>query len=166
MQNIFITIRYATEKKYQSHSLEYLTQIENKLIPNSLVASLKGIDLMKEINNKYNYGYTLGDYLFLMNKNTYPVNVGDLDTPMDSSSALNLNRSRKAIRDGIFYRYSQLPENNKMHKGEIMLKFLKQYNIQQMIVSKNAHIPDTLLYYVKKIITDTISSEKFVWLNL
>ena len=164
-QNFIKTIRIDKFKIHETHSAEYLSKIQNKIIPNSLIASLREADPV-ENNNKYNFGYTLGDYLFLMKENVYPVNVGDLNIKIDSTSALNLYRSEKVISVGIFYRYSQFPENSKLVKDEIMLKFLKKYNIKQMIISKNASIPDTVLYYVKSIITDRISGEKFAILDL
>lgn len=163
-QNFIKTVRLDNFKKQETHSVEYLSQIENKIIPNSLIASLRETEPV-EANNKYNYGYTLGDYLFLMKENVYPVNVGDLNILIDSTSALNLYRSEKVICVGIFYRYSKFPENKNVSKEEMILKFLRKYNIQQMIVSKNAEIPKTILPYIIELITDRISNEKFVKLN-
>ena len=165
-QNLFRTIHYAFNKKNDTHSIDYLSKIRKELIPNTLIASLKGAESSNGTNNKYDYGYTLGDYLFLMDESVSPVNVGDLNLLIDSTSILNMYRSKKVISVGIFYRYSQLAENSKLAKDEIMLKFLKKYNIKQMIISKNASIPDTVLYYVKSIITDRISGEKFAILDL
>ena len=163
-QNFIKTIRIDKFKIYETHSAEYLSQIQNKIIPNSLIASLREAEPV-ETNSKYNSGYTLGDYLFLMKENVYPVNVGDLNILIDSTSALNLYRSEKVISVGIFYRYSQFPENKNLSKDELIEKFLKKYNIQQMIVSENAEIPKTVLPYIVELITDRISNERFVKLN-
>ena len=164
-QNFIKTIRIDKFKIHETHSAEYLSKIQNKIIPNSLIASLREADPV-ENNNKYNFGYTLGDYLFLMKENVYPVNVGDLNIKIDSTSALNLYRSEKVISVGIFYRYSQFPENKNLTKDELILKFLREYMIQQMIVSKNAEIPKTVLPYIVELITDRISNERFVKLRL
>ena len=145
MQNLFTTIHFATDKRSQTHSAEYLSQVKNNLLDNTFVASLKS-ESKEEVNSKFNFGYTLGDYLFLMNENINPVNIGDLNFLIDSSSTLNC----------------QFPENIKMKKDEVMLKFLKEYRIEQMIVSKNAIIPDTLMHFVDEIITDSVSGERFV----
>ena len=164
-QNFIKTIRIDKFKIYETHSAEYLSQIQNKIIPNSLIASLREAEPV-ETNSKYNSGYTLGDYLFLMKENVYPVNVGDLNILIDSTSTLNLYRSEKVISVGIFYSYSQFPENIKLSKDELIEKFLKKYNIQQMIVSENAEIPKTVLPYIVELFTDRISKERFVKLKL
>lgn len=149
----------------RSHDSTYLSGVDRLLKPNTLVASLKGTKDMTDLYGKYNAVYPLGDYLCLFNKKVYAVNIGDLSTPIDSTSYMSLARSTKAVSEGIFYRYAKRDENISLSEGELIEKFLVKFKIKYLIVSKNAEIPSSISKDVETILTDPVSGEKFVMLH-
>ena len=78
---------------------------------------------------------------------------------------MNLERSLKAVRDGIFYRYSKFPENTHLNEEELMAKFVKQYDIRYLLVQKGAKLPSLFEKRAKSILVDPLSGERFVELQ-
>ena len=147
------------------HDEGYLQGVEARVAPNSIIGSIKSVKKMTHIWHKYNAVYPMGPYLLLQDKNCFAVNICDLSTPMDSTSAMNLERSQKAVRDGIFYRYSKLPENTRLNEEELMAKFVKQYNIRYLLVEKRAKLPPLFEKRAKSILVDPLSGERLVELQ-
>ena len=147
------------------HDDGYLKGVEATVAPNSIIGSIKSVDEMTSIFGKYNAVYTLGHYLLLQGKNCFSVNISDLSTPIDSTSAISLSRNLKAIRDGIFYRYSKVPENTDLNEEELMAKFVKQYGIRYLIVQKGAKLPPMFEKRAKSILIDPLSGERFIELS-
>src|SRR5690606_1784313 len=106
--------------------------------------------------------YPLGNYLFLFDRNINSININDLNTPIDSSSTMNLIRSNKAIRDGLYYRFANFDENQFLNKDELLITFLEKFDIRFVIISKYAKTPEIILINTKKFIQDSISGEKFI----
>lgn len=147
------------------HDDNYLKSVEATVAPNSLIGSIKSVEEMTPIFGKYNAVYPLGGYLLLQSKNCFAVNISDLSTPIDSTSAISLSRNLKAIRDGIFYRYSKIPENAHLNEEELMAKFVKQYGIRYLVVQKGAKLPALFENRAKSILVDPMSGERFVELS-
>lgn len=161
--NMVSNIKKQFDLRHQSHDNVYLSKIDKLLKPNALVASIKDAKDMNELYKKYNAIYPLGDYMFLLNKDIYAVNIGDLSTPIDSSSYMSLTRDTRAVKEGMFYRYSK--ENGGLSESQLMEKFLNQFQIKYLILSKHAAIPSNILANAKTIVEDPISGEKFVALH-
>ena len=140
-------------------------KVDELLKPKALIASLKGSEDMIDLYAKSNAVYTLGDYLFLYNKNAYTVNIGDLSTPIDSSSYMNLARNMKAVKEGMFYRYSKLRENRSLSEASLIENFLNKFRIRYIIVSRNAELPVRISDKVETVVSDPISGEKFIVLR-
>jgi hypothetical protein len=166
---IVINIINSTNKihthHFETHSYEYLKKIYETVPTNELIATLKAPNEMEEMHSKYNAVYPLGNYLFLFDRNINSVNIGDLDTPIDTTSKMNRNRSYKAIRDGLFFRFSQLDENKSLNRDDLTIKFLDEFNIKFIIASKDVEVPQILSMNVKSMIADSVSGEKFIELN-
>jgi hypothetical protein len=164
-QNMLSTSSYIFNKNFKSYDDQYLKKVRERLIPGGVIASLNWFDQNDHSIRPFDFGYTLGEYLFYMNEDVKLVNIGDCNTTLDSTSALNLYRSTLAIKDGIFYRFCKSYSNKRISNDELMLIFLKKYNIRQILISTNATLPDTIFHYVKEIIIDKKSHDQFVLLN-
>lgn len=163
--NIINTYSQISKQKIQLHTNNYLREVCNSIKEGELVASYKSSKDMSGMHSKYNAVYPLGSYLFLFNKNVNSVNISDLDTPIDTTSNMNINRSYKAIRDGLFFRFSKMAKNENLNKDELIMKFIKDYNIKFIISSKKAILPQVLNKNIKKMIIDPLSGEKFIELE-
>jgi hypothetical protein len=163
--NVFKSIDKITELNEQTHSCEFLKRVFESIPENELVATLKSPKEMEEIHFKYNAVYPLGNYLFLFDKNINSVNINDLNTPIDSTSKMNITRGHKAIRDGLFYRFAHLEENKDLSRSVLTIKFLKKFDIKFLIASKNVELPEILVVNTKNTITDSISGERFIELK-
>lgn len=148
-----------------SHSDDYLRKIGELTTPNSVVASIRSAGEMTSPFMKYNAVYPLGEYLLLQDKGCFAVNISDLSTPIDSTSNISATRSMKAIRDGLFYRYSKLPKNAALSEHELMEQFVDEFSIRFLIVSKNAVLPTKFMERAKEIVTDPLSGEQFIELS-
>lgn len=164
--NVNKSIDVINRRNEQAHSNEYLKKVFDSLPENALIATLRSTKEMDEMHLKYTAVYPLGNYLFLFDKNINSVNIGDLDTPIDSTSKININRSFKAIRDGLFYRFAQSIENKDLSRDDLTVRFLRKYHIRFLIASENVDIPQDLLINAKNTITDPLSGERFIELNI
>jgi hypothetical protein len=163
--NIINSAKKINTHHVETHSYEFLKKIYETVPENELIATLKAPIEMEEMHSKYNAVYPLGNYLFLFDKNINSLNISDLDTPIDTTSNMNRIRSYKAIRDGLFYRFSKLDENKNLNRNDLTIKFLEEFNIKFIIASKYAEVPQILSMNVKSVIADSVSGEKFIELN-
>ncbi len=145
-----------------THSEEYLKNAEARIPPHTVVGSVRSPDAMTYPFAKYNAVYTLGDYLLLQGRDCFAVNISDLSTPIDSTSSMTITRSMKAIRDGIFYRYSRLPANQDLSEGELMEKFVDEQHIQFLLIEEGAQLPANLEARISEQIQDSLSGERLV----
>lgn len=163
--NVIKSIDGINKKNEQKHSSEYLKKVFESIPENELIATLKSPKQMEGMHSKYNAVYPLGNYLFLFDKNINSVNISDLNTPIDSTSKMNIIRSHKAIRDGLFYRFAQLNENKDLSRSDLTIKFLEEFDIKFLVASKNVELPQILVINAKNTITDSLSGERFIELN-
>ncbi len=145
-----------------THSEEYLKKAEALIPQHTVVGSVRSPGAMTYPFAKYNAVYTLGDYLLLQGRDCFAVNISDLSTPIDSTSNMTITRSMKAIRDGIFYRYSSLPANKDLSEGELMEKFVDEQHIQFLLIEQGAVLPANLEARVSEQIKDSLSGERLV----
>jgi hypothetical protein len=153
------------------HSFEYLRAVQRAVEQNNLRAgvSIKDADVLQNMFFKYNAAYPMGDYLVMMRDGLSVVNIGDFNTPIDSSSRLNQYRSEKAIQNGLFYKQVMLAYNNKVPSPDMIereqVAFVRRHNMQFIILSANAVLPAALTTDVAHEITDSKSGERFVILK-
>ncbi len=162
---VILTTRAVKRRQDITHDDGYLKAVEAGVPSNSIIGCIRSVQGMTNMASKYNAIYQLGPYLLLQKKNCFAVNISDLSTPIDSTSAINLERSLKAVRDGIFYRYSKFPENTHLNEEELMDKFVKQYSIRFLLVQKGAKLPPRFEKRAKSILVDPLSGERFVELQ-
>ncbi len=160
--NVQHSFSHIVNEKHQPHSAEYLENVEAAVDHGSLVASLKAPSEMTNMYFKHNVAYPLGDYFVLFDKNINSINVGDLDTPIDSTSKMNYVRSIKAVRNGFYYRFANFPENKDLTRDELLAKFLDTFDIKYLIVSKEAETPQFLKEKAKETFIDSKSGEQFL----
>ena len=165
VSQVTFTAKAIKRQRTVTHDEEYLKGVEARVAPNSIIGCIKSVKKMTRIYHKYNSVYTMGQYLLLQKKNCFAVNISDLSTPIDSTSALNLERSLKAVGNGIFYRYSKFPENSHLNEEELMAKFVKQYDVRYLLVQQGAKLPSLFEKRAKSILVDPLSGERFVELQ-
>ncbi len=164
--NIYDNIRFIDIYKKPVYSDNYLKSIYKQVEDHSYIASLKSSEILTNPFEKLNAIYPLGNYLVIMKNDIGVINIGDLNTPIDSTSAISIYRSKKAIENGIFYRYYLASKIRNKSVSDLQIEFLKKYHIRQLIASKNAVIPPDILTHTNKIITDSLSGEKFITFDL
>lgn len=129
--------------------------------------SVKGEKLLINPHEKYTVAYPLGDFLELSDHAPEVINIGDFNTPIDSSSFIQLDRSTKAIKDGAFYRFttSKFGLHPNVNEVEIATKdFVKKLNASFVLLSKDAAMPKGLEKITDLIMVDDLSGERFVTL--
>jgi hypothetical protein len=131
--------------------------------------SIKDASVLEDIFSKYNAAYPLGDYLTLMNDSISVVNIGDFDTPIDSSSVMNQYRSAKAIQNGIFYK-TVMAATKSVRPGQEALghyqaEFVRDHDIQFLIMSAKSVLSQTLVPIADTVLVDARSGERFVILK-
>ncbi|MEQ8909970.1 MAG: hypothetical protein RIC95_12300 [Vicingaceae bacterium] len=152
--------------KENTHTNEYLTKLYKTIQEGELVASLKAKEDMMKMHSKYNAVYPLGNYLFLFDKDVNSINIGDLRTPIDSSSHINHKRSLKAISNGFFYKYAQENRTADQEIEEVEFNFLHDFEISHLILSKKADVPTYLEKHATMITKDSLSGERFYEIDL
>jgi hypothetical protein len=153
------------------HSSEYLGAVQRAVERYRLQAgvSIKDAGALQDIFSKYNAAYPMGNYLVVMRDGLSVVNIGDFNTPIDSSSVLNQYRSVKAIQNGLFYKQVMQAHKNKVPSGDFIereqVAFIRRHRMQFVILSANATLPVALATEVMREITDSKSGERFVILK-
>jgi hypothetical protein len=166
---LYRTISWTPQKT--AHSAAYLHSISMEVKVNQLRSgvSIKSPDVLQDLFSKYNAVYPLGDYLTLMDDNISIVNIGDFNTPIDSSSALSYKRSLKALESGLFYRQVLNATGGMQPDAETIearqIAFITENHIEFIVLSANAALPQGLLGKVAKMYTDELTREKFVVLS-
>jgi hypothetical protein len=155
-------IQKAENFRVTLHTDDYLRKVEETIAPNSLVGSIKTAAEMTSAFMKYNAVYTLGDYLLLQDKQCFAVSMSDLSTPVDSTSEMTISRSMKAVRDGMFYRYSKLARNSGLNEDELAQRFVKEFQMRYIIASKDAVLPSSLSVHANVVATDPLSGERLL----
>ncbi|MCD9016898.1 hypothetical protein [Parachryseolinea silvisoli] len=153
------------------HSSEYLGAVQRAVAQYRLRAgvSIKDARALQDIFSKYNAAYPMGDYLVVMRDGLSVVNIGDFNTPIDSSSVLNQYRSVKAIQNGLFYKQVMQAHKNEVPSGDVIereqVAFIRRHRMQFVILSANAALPEALAAEVVHEITDSKSGERFLILK-
>ena len=152
------------------YSQEYLQKVEQITRINNLQvgASVKDESLLEEPHNKFNAVYPLGEYLTLVDESIAIVNIGDFNTPLDSTSGMNYERTLKAMGSGIFYRYvvehvGKYPSARMV--DSLQATFVDRHKIQFLILSKDATLPKNLINRLETSVSDTRTGEKFILLK-
>jgi hypothetical protein len=153
------------------HATAYLSAISQQQRKNNLKrgVSIKARDRVEDLFSKYNVVYPLGDYLSLMDDRVFVVNIGDFDTPIDSSSVVALQRSKKAIELGFFYRQvlsvtgGVLPDQKTIEASQV--EFIRKYDIQFVILSAKASLPSGLAPFIDVALEDQFTKERFIVLK-
>ncbi len=85
-------------ERFNTYSNSYLKRVRSVIDSQTLKlgASIKDESMLQEPHLKYSAVYPLGDYLTLMDESVAVVNIGDFNTPIDSSSSMNYERSIKS----------------------------------------------------------------------
>jgi hypothetical protein len=152
------------------HSQQYLNEIYQIVKADTLVRGvcIKDAGILQDVFSKYNAVYPLGDYLTTMNDDIRVINIGDFNTPIDSSSVMNTYRSLKAMENGLFYkivtRHNQLPVPDSIIE-ESQIDFIDHFNVQFAILSANTELPGYLKHRIDKFIEDDFTKEKFIVLK-
>ena len=165
LSNIYYTAITLKNAKAPMHTNAYIKEIDLTIPDGALVGSLKSISEMSDMHAKNNVVYTIGNYLFLFDRDINIVTINDLETPIDSSSQRSLKQSIKAVSNGLFYRFAKSDENKNLNNDEILLKFLNKFNIRYVVATKNATPSKLIQMNTKRIIQDSLSGEKFIILN-
>jgi hypothetical protein len=159
--------RIRSSNKYSS---AYLSEIATvvKLTHSKRGGSIKDRSLLEEPHLKFNAVYPMGEYLTLIDESTAVVNMGDFNTPIDSSSVMNLQRNMKAISMAPFFRY--VTARAGMHPSveeidSLQKSFVVDNKIEFLILSRDAVFPRSLQQNAIETITDANTGERFVWLK-
>jgi hypothetical protein len=157
-------------ESYSLQSNDYLEKIREVIKTRQLKSgvSIKDAGVLMEPHEKYNAVYPLGEYIMLMDESVAIVNIGDYNTPIDSSSSMTYERSMKAISGGLFYRYVKNKANGKITRAMVesmQLSFVNEYKIQFLILTKFSSVPEKLASRVDEIFSDSSTGEKFVILK-
>lgn len=152
--------------KANQYSSEYLQRIDSVISSRSLRlgASIKDKSMLYEAHNKYNAIYPLGDYLSLIDESVGVVNIGDFNTPIDSSSAMGYERTRRAMNDAVFYRYAKEKLggiSSSPSIASLQEEFIERHQLQFLIVSRDVRLSENLLARVDEVIIDESTGEKF-----
>lgn len=127
--------------------------------------SIKDSTMLEEHHLKFNAVYPMGEYITLMDESVAVVNMGDFNTPIDSSSEMNYERTIKAMSSAVFYRFVQKRLTPDQDIGDLQVSFVDLYRIQFMILSAHAVLPDKLRTRVESTLVDEHTQERFVVLK-
>ena len=170
VQQIYNSLPDERIRSSNRYSTKYLSEISALITSASPKrgGSIKDRSMLEEPHLKFNAVYPMGEYLTLMDESIAVVNMGDFNTPIDSSSAMNLQRNMKAVSSGLFFRYATtraglhpLPEEI----DALQKSFVQDNKIDFLILSRDASFPQSLLPYATKPIVDLTTGERFVLLK-
>jgi len=149
---------------YSQNYLETIDSFAKQMEIPALGGAIKGWDDYISQYSKRPASYSLGYYLEYMENGIGVISLSDLEIPISSEWE---TENEKDIASGAFYQFVQ----GQRDAGEFVsnqhsqLTFTEKYNLQFIIASRNASIPDWLneksaIYFV-----DKLSGEKFFLLK-
>jgi hypothetical protein len=169
LNQLYLTGKVPFQEQLQTnYSESYLTTIDN-LVQDDELSRLGGA-LRAPADYQSDYakmtaGYTLGYYLLYMDNEIATISLSDLDIPINPKNERN---NRKDIASGAFYQFvqRQKQEGNFVSKAQSQLDFIKMHDIGFLILTEKAELPSLLQKRVKQMLTDSISGERFILLDL
>jgi hypothetical protein len=166
-QIFLLAQRHLKPRGEKTYSNNYLQEIQS-LVKNDelsqIGAAIKAGEDYQSDFSKMTAGYVLGYYLQYMEDGYTTVSLSDFDIPINPKNERN---NLKDIQSGIFYQFveKQKKANRFFSVEKSQTDFLSYYNINFLILSKQARLTPSLEKRAQRSITDPISGERFIILK-
>lgn len=166
---LILNVAYTFNKVQLKHSFSegYIRKINRESDGlNPVGAFIKAKEDYNSIFSKNSNAFTLGDYLAIKNSDYNTVCINVFDIPVDSTSEM-VGTEMNLIQNTPFYRFVERQKRNGQFRdiGQSQIEFLDQYNIEYVIATQRAVLPERIQERVRKVITDPLSGEKFYLLK-
>lgn len=160
---IFNFSRIIIGKKENNYQTNYVKNTIESIIDKNT----NGVFLYSKQNyNSYfkkisNY-YTPGLHLAYLSSKYQPISLSIFDIPLDKNNVL-YDAEKNLVETSIFYRYilTQKQNNKFVNIEQSQIDFIKEYNIQYLITTKDVVLNNLLSTLVDKKLVDSKSGERF-----
>ncbi len=150
-----------TPVSQKHYSDDYLMKIKAFVLADeglTVGAAIKGGQDYRSAFSKQTAAYTLGYYLAYMENGALALQVSDFDIP-------NVTEKDRAARaSNLFYRFveQQRADGAFVSIGASQVAFIRQYELDFVVVSRNGLVREEVLGLVEEVIEDSVSGERFL----
>ncbi|MDR2010396.1 MAG: hypothetical protein LBQ22_07935 [Bacteroidales bacterium] len=111
--------------------------------------------------------FGFGNQLYLIFDGLYTVSLNTLYTPTSYDDPIEETRVNKMLENAVFTKFAKKweAEYGKTSIDSLQYQYIKENNIEYLIISEKVDLPNTLLSLVDTIFVDDISKQKFVFLS-